>query len=61
MNSNAIGVLIRWFVKLNPLPDDDKYKIKIIFSKDIIWQEKGLKPLLKLAPGLIELVQDQGL
>ena len=58
MNSSGIGTLIKWFVKMPLLQDDDRYKIKILFNTNIKWQKKGLTPLINLAPDQIELIEN---
>ncbi len=60
MNSSGIGTFIKWFVKIPPLTDEEKYQVKIIYNRNISWHTKGLAPLLSLAKGQIDLVESKG-
>lgn len=56
MNSSGIKVFVNWIMKLNLAPEDKKYKIKILYKKDVTWQTSSLPVLQKLQPTLIEVV-----
>ena len=51
LNSSGIKTLIKWIMKIPQLPEDKRYKIKIIYSGKITWQGTSLKTLIYLAPG----------
>lgn len=51
LNSSGIKTLIKWIMKIPQLPDEKKYKVKIIYSGKITWQGTSLKTLIYLAPG----------
>ena len=51
LNSSGIKTLIKWIMRIPQLPEDKRYKIKIIYSGKITWQGTSLKTLIYLAPG----------
>jgi len=55
MNSGGIKTLIKWVTKMLNLPDEEKYKFKIIANSTIAWQEASLQMLSRLAPSFIEI------
>lgn len=55
MNSGGIKTLIKWVTKMLNLPDDQKYKFKIIANSTIAWQEASLQMLSRLSPSFIEV------
>jgi len=57
MNSNGIKSLINWIMKLGELSEQDRYKIHILASNDIAWQESTLPVLCKLFPDSIVIEQ----
>lgn len=57
MNSSAIGSMVQWFSKIPRLSDDEKYKMKILYTKNEVWQLMGLKALKKLLSDQLELVE----
>ena len=55
MNSGGIKTLIKWVTKMLNLPEDEKYKFKIIANGGIAWQEASLQMLSKLNPAFISI------
>lgn len=56
MNSSGIGALVKWLMMIPSMPDDNRYKVKIILNKDIAWQNRGLKILTSFLSDHIELI-----
>lgn len=57
MNSSAIGSMVQWFSKIPRLSESEKYKMKILYTKNEVWQLMGLKALKKLLSEQLELVE----
>ena len=57
-NSSAIKLFIRWLAKLARGPENQKYKVTIIYDPEKPWQETGLTPFKYLAPEIIELTTE---
>jgi hypothetical protein len=55
MNSGGIKTLIKWVTKMLNLPDNQKYKFRIIANSSIAWQEASLQMLSRLSPKFIEI------
>ncbi len=55
LNSSGIKVLIKWVTQLSRLKPDDKYKMRILYNKDITWQVTSLTPFTHLVPDLVSV------
>ncbi|OHD07280.1 MAG: hypothetical protein A2086_05425 [Spirochaetes bacterium GWD1_27_9] len=55
LNSSGLKTLIKWIKTDITLPEDNRYKFKIIATSKIHWQENALKVLPMLSPLLIEI------
>lgn len=55
MNSSGIKELVNWIMKVNVTPADQRYKINLIYSKSITWQESSLPVLHKLHPDVVQV------
>jgi hypothetical protein len=55
INSSGFRTFIKWIMRITQLPEEKKYKLKIIYSKEKKWMERGLNVLMYLAPGLVNL------
>ena len=56
LNSSGIKALAKWVMRLSDLPEDNRYKIKINYNKDITWQVTSLPTLTYLVVGAVEIV-----
>jgi hypothetical protein len=56
LNSSGIKSLIKWIMRQTELPDDQKYKIRFVYSSRITWQQTSLKALTYLAPKTVVAV-----
>ena len=52
MNSAGIRNIVYWIIKIDSLPDDQKYKITFLYDPQITWQEESLDALSSLSPNL---------
>jgi hypothetical protein len=55
MNSSGIKELVNWIMKVNVTPPEQRYKINLVYSKGITWQESSLPVLHKLHPDVVEV------
>lgn len=55
MNSSGIKEMVNWIMKVNVTPAPNKYKINLIYSRSITWQESSLPVLQKLHPDVVEV------
>ena len=55
MNSSGIKELVNWIMKVNVTPAEQRYKINLVYSKSITWQESSLPVLHKLHPDVVEV------
>ncbi|MCX8059148.1 MAG: hypothetical protein N3A58_07020 [Spirochaetes bacterium] len=53
MNSSGIKVLVEWILRLEELPDDQRFKILFIYNPKILWQESTINTLLFLNEKLL--------
>ena len=51
LNSSGIKTITKWIMKITILPENKKYKMKLLYSEDITWQRTSLMILTYLAPG----------
>lgn len=51
LNSSGIKTITKWIMKVTILPENKKYKMKLLYSEDITWQRTSLMILTYLAPG----------
>jgi len=56
LNSSGIKTITKWIMKIPPLSDDKKYKLKLIYSEDVTWQRTSLMILTYLAPDNVEAI-----
>ncbi len=56
LNSSGIKTITKWVMKIPSLPDDKKYKMRLLYSEEITWQRTSLMILTYLAPGNVEAV-----
>lgn len=56
LNSSGIKSLIKWIMRQTELDDDQKYKIKLLYSSRVTWQQTSLKALTFLAPKTVSTV-----
>jgi hypothetical protein len=56
LNSSGIKTITKWIMKIPPLPDNKKYKLKLLYSEEITWQRTSLMILTYLAPGNVEAI-----
>jgi hypothetical protein len=48
LNSSGIREIVDWVLKMSKLPDDQKYKINFICSRQHKWQESSITTLIYL-------------
>ena len=53
LNSSGIKAVAKWIMKLTDVKD--KYKIRIIYNRDITWQVTSLPTLNFLIPGAVKV------
>jgi len=58
MNSSGIKEFVNLIMKLSTTPKDQKYRIRIRYSKDITWQAASLPILSKIQPDQIQVVSE---
>lgn len=58
MNSSGIKEFVHWVLKLNSIPDEQKYSIIILYSLNVTWQATSLPVIQKLQPQYIQLEND---
>ena len=56
MNSSGIKTFISWIMKVNEMPQADRYNITIIYGPDITWQQSSVKVIKRLFPDFIEAI-----
>ncbi len=54
LNSSGLKSIIRWIMSDAKLPEENQYTIKILYNKEIGWQETSLTTFKDLVPELIE-------
>jgi hypothetical protein len=54
LNSSGLKSIIRWIMNDANLPDDKQYNIKILYNKEIGWQETSLTTFKDLVPDLVK-------
>lgn len=54
LNSSGIRSFVAWFLLLNALPENKKYNIDILYTKEIYWQEDCFTVLTMLNPLLLK-------
>ncbi|HEY9721204.1 MAG TPA: hypothetical protein V6D47_04275 [Oscillatoriaceae cyanobacterium] len=57
LNSSGIKSLIKWIMRQTELPEDQKYRIRFLYSSRVTWQQTSLKALTYLAPKTVVAVQ----
>ena len=55
LNSSGIKEFVDLILKLERLPDDQKYTLKFLCSKDILWQEQSMFALTFLNIDLVKI------
>jgi hypothetical protein len=55
LNSSGIKAFAKWIMKLQTVPEGDRYKILILQNKDISWQTTSLPTLTFLIPGIVSM------
>ena len=60
MNSSGLQTMINWIMKLNDVPEENRYKINVIYNSEITWQASSLPVLQRLLPDfiLVETVEE---
>jgi hypothetical protein len=53
LNSSGLKSIIRWIMNDASLPPDNQYNIKILYNKEIGWQETSLTTFKDLVPDLV--------
>lgn len=53
LNSCGIKSLIKWIMKQTELPEEKRYPIKLLYSRQVTWQQTTLKALTYLAKGVV--------
>jgi hypothetical protein len=48
LNSSGIREIVDWVLKMSKLPEDEKYKINFVCSKQHKWQESSITTLIYL-------------
>ena len=56
MNSSGIKTFISWIMKVNEMPQEERYNITIIYGPDITWQQSSVKVIKRLFPDFIEVI-----
>jgi hypothetical protein len=56
LNSSGIKSLIKWIMRQTELDEEQKYKIKFLYSGRVTWQQTSLKALTYLAPKTVTTV-----
>ncbi|MCG8570183.1 MAG: hypothetical protein MJB14_08590 [Spirochaetes bacterium] len=54
LNSAGIKELINWIIKLDTLPEEQKYKIIFICNKNHLWQESSISTMSFLNQQYVE-------
>jgi hypothetical protein len=54
LNSSGIRSFVSWFLWLNALPQNKKYNIDILYSREQTWQEDCFTALTMLNPLLLK-------
>lgn len=54
LNSSGLKSIIRWIMNDASLDEDMQYGIKILYNKEIGWQETSLTTFKDLVPDLVE-------
>jgi hypothetical protein len=54
LNSSGLKSIIRWIMNDASLDEDSQYSIKILYNKEIGWQETSLTTFKDLVPDLVE-------
>ncbi|MCK4798257.1 MAG: hypothetical protein KAT05_12825 [Spirochaetes bacterium] len=54
LNSSGIKEIVNWALKLDRLPDNQKYSITFLYNSEIAWQETFLSSLVCLNSDLIK-------
>lgn len=57
LNSSGIKSLIKWIMLQTEVPEEQKYRIRFLYSSRITWQQTSLKALTYLAPKTVIAVQ----
>lgn len=53
LNSSGLKSIIRWIMLLANLDESQQYKVQIVYSTDIGWQETSLTTFKDLVPDLV--------
>ncbi|MBN2532795.1 MAG: anti-sigma factor antagonist [Spirochaetales bacterium] len=48
LNSSGIREIVDWVLKMSKLPEDSKYKINFVCSREHKWQESSISTLIYL-------------
>ncbi|MEB3197737.1 MAG: hypothetical protein VKP62_11090 [Candidatus Sericytochromatia bacterium] len=56
LNSSGIKSLIKWIMRQTELDEEQKYRIKFVYSSRVTWQQTSLKALTYLAPKTVVTV-----
>ena len=54
LNSSGLKSIIRWIMSDASLPKENQYSIKILYNKEIGWQETSLTTFKDLVPELVD-------
>ncbi len=57
MNSTAFRELVTWAVKIEALPENQKYKFKFVMSTQHLWQSGSIGALKALTPDIVEIIK----
>lgn len=55
LNSSGIKEFVEWIMKLEFLPDDQKYSIIFQCNHEFLWQEPSIKTLAFLNPDFVRM------
>lgn len=56
LNSSGIKELVDWILKLDTLPEEQKYVITILTNPELLWQESSISTLVYLNTKLVKKV-----
>ncbi len=56
LNSSGLKAVIKWFKSIGELPEEKKYKIKLVYDGGSDWQITSLSMLNELFPKIIEKI-----
>lgn len=53
MNSTCLKALLTWLGTVDGLDGAERYRVRLISSRDVPWQRRSLQALVNFAPGLV--------